>query len=302
MQQGGRGGRGGPDSPDTETGRECGDGQDNDGDGTSDCDDPDCATAPPCMQGGRGGRGGPGGGCNPATMATSATLVTTTCCTGADCSTGVPSTCTAACAPVFLDFMDDCGTMVQQIPGMSQQYAALQEQCHGVEQGEDGAGRPPPPPGVVDCGMNSAVQITMQCSNVRGDFCSSPCYATLAPFLAQCQDQMTPTLTMMLSSAMGMAGSCGGAPATGGGGRGGGGGASDISAECTTLFNDEGRATLIATCLPSGDITTMPTKCSHACADVLVPLYNSCGTVLQAAVPGIDSFFSLCETTQGGGH
>ena len=82
--------------------------------------------------------------------------------------------------------------------------------------------------------MNSAVQITMQCSNVRGDFCSSPCYATLAPFLAQCQDQMTPTLTMMLSSAMGMAGSC--------------------------------------------------------------------GTVLQAAVPGIDSFFSLCETTQGGGH
>ena len=53
-----RGGRG-RDDPNTETMRECGDGQDNDGDGTADCDDPDCATAPPCMAGGgRGGRGG----------------------------------------------------------------------------------------------------------------------------------------------------------------------------------------------------------------------------------------------------
>ena len=45
-----RGGRG-RDDPNTETMRECGDGQDNDGDGTADCDDPDCATAPPCMAG-----------------------------------------------------------------------------------------------------------------------------------------------------------------------------------------------------------------------------------------------------------
>lgn len=34
---------GGPDDPNTETGRECMDGMDNDGDGISDCDDPDCA-------------------------------------------------------------------------------------------------------------------------------------------------------------------------------------------------------------------------------------------------------------------
>ena len=46
------------DDPGTESGRECGDRQDNDGDGISDCDDPDCATAPNCMRGGRGGRGG----------------------------------------------------------------------------------------------------------------------------------------------------------------------------------------------------------------------------------------------------
>ena len=92
--------------------------------------------------------------------------------------------------------------------------------------------------------------------------------------------------------------SCAGS-AGGGGGGGGGDGGADTTTECTTLLNDEGRATLIATCLPSGDITTMPTKCSHACADVLVPLYSSCGTVMQTMVPGIDSFASVCQATQG---
>ena len=43
------------DDPNTESGRECHDGVDNDGDGQSDCDDPDCATARGCQQGGRGG-------------------------------------------------------------------------------------------------------------------------------------------------------------------------------------------------------------------------------------------------------
>ena len=79
--------------PNTESGAECFDRQDNDGDGSSDCEDPDCAMMPPCRQGGRGGRGG---GCNPASMAQSAASVTTTCCAGdgIDCSMGVPSDCT----------------------------------------------------------------------------------------------------------------------------------------------------------------------------------------------------------------
>lgn len=297
---GGRGGRP-TDSPGTETGRECGDGQDNDGDGTADCDDPDCATAPPCMAGGRGGPGGRGGGCNAMTMATSAATVTTTCCAGADCSTGVPTSCTAACAPVFLDFMDSCGTMISQIPGMTQQYASLQTQCHAVEQGEDGTGAPPPTTGATDCGMNTAVAIMMSCSDVRGDFCSSPCYTSLSPFVAQCQDQITPTLTMMLSSGISRMTACGNTPGGPGPGSGAtGGGGSDVTSECTALFNDEGRAALTTACLPSGDLTTMPTKCSHACADVLVPLYNSCAVVLQDVVPGIDSFAALCQTTQDG--
>ena len=303
---GGRGAGGGPppDSPGTETGRECGDGLDNDGDGTIDCADPDCAMAPPCQGGGRGGRGGRGGAgaaCDAMTLATSAATVTSTCCEGADCSTGVPTSCTAGCAPVFLDFMESCGTLISAIPGMSQPYTQLQSQCRAVERGVDGAGTAPPA-GVANCGMNDAVAIMMSCAAVSGDFCSSPCYASLSPFLAQCQEQMTPTLVMMLSSGIERVAACGttGAGGAGGGGGGGGGdGGADTTTECTTLLNDEGRATLIATCLPSGDITTMPTKCSHACADVLVPLYSSCGTVMQTMVPGIDSFASVCQATQG---
>ena len=44
--------------PNTESGRECRDGQDNDGDGTTDCADPDCASSRMCGGGGTGGTGG----------------------------------------------------------------------------------------------------------------------------------------------------------------------------------------------------------------------------------------------------
>ena len=105
---------------------------------------------PPCRQGGRGGRGG---GCNPASMAQSAASVTTTCCAGdgIDCSMGVPSDCTAECAPIYLDFMEDCGDMLAQTPLVGPQYTALQEKCQAVAPGgdKDGlsetGGKPAPP-------------------------------------------------------------------------------------------------------------------------------------------------------------
>ena len=61
---GGTGGTGGtrpgqtPEDPNTESGRECRDGQDNDGDGIADCADPDCAASRMCGGGGTGGTGG----------------------------------------------------------------------------------------------------------------------------------------------------------------------------------------------------------------------------------------------------
>jgi hypothetical protein len=183
------------------------------------------------------------------------------------------------------------------IPGMSAQYANLQSQCDNVEVTADGTGGPT---GAQDCGMNSAVRIMMGCQRIRGDFCTSPCYAALNPFVTECQAQMDPTMTMMLSSAMTQYGNCPttGVPMT----------PSTpvmptdpnaVNAECAALITADGQATLVATCLPSGDMTVMPTKCSHACADVLIPLYTQCGPMLAAAVPGIDAFAAICQTTQG---
>ena len=46
-----------PEDPNTESGRECRDQQDNDGDGKSDCEDPDCAESWLCRAGAGGGSG-----------------------------------------------------------------------------------------------------------------------------------------------------------------------------------------------------------------------------------------------------
>ena len=151
--------------------------------------------APPCRQGGRGGRGG---GCNPASMAQSAASVTTTCCAGEgiDCSMGVPSDCTAECAPIYLDFMEDCGDMLAQTPLVGPQYTALQEKCQAVAPGGDKDGLSETG-GSDACNMNSAVSIMMVCARTvsqlgqggRGggdvDPCRTPCYTMLQPFAAR---------------------------------------------------------------------------------------------------------------------
>ena len=265
----------------TETRRECGDGLDNDGDGQADCDDPDCATHPMCQI---------GAGCR--NMAMAAARVTATCCAGVDCSTGVPTTCTASCAPVFLDFMDDCSSMITAIPGMASQYTALQTSCQDVDQTANSGGTT----GLQDCGYNSAIQISMSCSRVRGDFCTSDCYQSLSPFMAQCQDQISPTITMLLSSAITLFKACNPTDVVPGGPT--DGASYGAGVECSALVAGDGQATLMATCNPKG-AATMPSVCSHECADVFVPLYTSCGAQMQAIMPGIASFAAVCQAAQG---
>ena len=57
----------------------------------------------------------------------------------------------AECAPIYLDFMDNCGDMLAQTPLVGPQYTALQEKCQAVAPGgdKDGlsetGGKPAPP-------------------------------------------------------------------------------------------------------------------------------------------------------------
>ena len=78
--------------------------------------------------------------------------------------------------------------------------------------------------------------------------------------------------------------------------------------------------------LPSGAPESMPSKCSHTCADVWVtrtphfralgarsddlkacsygqvPLFSSCGDVMRSMIDGADEFDALCQARSGGGH
>ena len=241
-----------------------------------------------------------GGQCDLTSLSSAADAVTATCCAGNDCSGGVPTTCTASCAPVFLDFMQNCGSMLALIPGAGDQYNVLRASCQALEGASDSATGA----GTVgsDCGMNTALTIAMDCTSYQGDFCSSSCYNQLQPFMHQCEAQLSTVVSALLSSGIAqlqsnncvasppMIGVIPAAPTKP---------TTTVNTECTDLFDANGRATMVAVCVPGMDMSALPTKCSHECADVLVPLYASCGTVMEAAIPGIGAFAEICSAAQG---
>ena len=84
--------------PTTESGRECRDQIDNDGDGTMDCEDPDCARSPLC----RGAQNGVDCTIRAFAAATSAS------CPAAPQGKRVPDSCPAACAAVITPWATAC--------------------------------------------------------------------------------------------------------------------------------------------------------------------------------------------------
>jgi len=84
--------------PNTESGRECRDQQDNDGDGTMDCEDPDCARSPLC----RGAQNGVDCTIRAFAAATSAS------CPAAPQGKRVPDSCPEACAAVITPWATAC--------------------------------------------------------------------------------------------------------------------------------------------------------------------------------------------------
>ena len=87
-----------PEDPNTESGRECRDQQDNDGDGTMDCEDPDCARSPLC----RGAQNGVDCTIRAFAAATSAS------CPAAPQGKRVPDSCPEACAAVITPWATAC--------------------------------------------------------------------------------------------------------------------------------------------------------------------------------------------------
>eukprot|EP01046_Picozoa_sp_COSAG06_P024555 COSAG06_NODE_2007_length_7858_cov_23.947158_9_plen_252_part_01 len=162
----GGGGAGRADDPATETRRECNDGTDNDRDGLSDCDDPDCATNPRCLAagggggragggagGGRGGRagGGAGGGRGGAAVGNDCSMrglgAVASSCPAAGPGSMVPQSCPPDCADLVMPWFTACQAtdamqqIDQQMGGQLRTFAQL---CG--RQPVPPPPRPPPPP------------------------------------------------------------------------------------------------------------------------------------------------------------
>ena len=116
-------------------------------------------------------------GCDLAKMMTAVQPVEETCCGPSFCTDGPPADCSPACAPVFLDFVEDnraCDTMFQAVLG------DLESKCRaavGVAPSEDG------------CSTDALMPIALLCSGADptdAEFCRGPCYGSLKPFMAAC--------------------------------------------------------------------------------------------------------------------
>ena len=75
------------------------------------------------------------GTCDMMTMSQDAQQVMTNCCPDPkQCNDGVPSTCSFACSGIFMDFWEQCGSMVAlsaQGPAMSNFYGQCQDTAAG---------------------------------------------------------------------------------------------------------------------------------------------------------------------------
>ena len=129
-----------------EAGRTCFDGLDNDGDGTADCEDPECQTDPLAAR----RCGGARPTCNPTRLSGKIRALQRACCVrdaGDMCAetTTFPPYCSTTCAPVTLDFWDTCAGLITEVDAaLAADVETLVDLC--ADPIDPATYRPPPPP------------------------------------------------------------------------------------------------------------------------------------------------------------
>ena len=123
------------------------------------------------------------------------TTVEAACCVGQKCETGgMPANCDLACAGEFLPFYSDCGSLLDGLdpstfgPFASQCRAASQTQAHG-------------------CGFQEFFAAATSCTAlmdanapIPGNFCTSPCYSSISPFLDACEGSLDEAVQAVLDA------------------------------------------------------------------------------------------------------
>lgn len=136
--------------------------------------------------------------------------VSLACCDDGNCAAGVPPTCSANCAAVFIPFMDtynhgSCMTLMQTVGG-TLGLGDLEARCRetlGTDGGAD-ASR-------TDCSTAASMSVVLACSRETANdaaFCRSPCYATLNPYLEECSAEIPSQIQRMLEPVTAMVEPC----------------------------------------------------------------------------------------------
>jgi hypothetical protein len=267
------------DDPTTETGRECHDGIDNDGDGQLDCDDPDCASnMRACGQGNtQGGRGGPS--CD--TTALYGTLMECTQWSATAMADGVLDVsdgfCTSTCYTQLAPIQTSCRSrMTNAMTTAFAPLAPMLGECAtqmAATGGRGGGTRGCNTQRIQQmCGGDATAAATacdQRCTRLldtTSDACADdPTFATYAPIIEACAETVENARC-------------------------------DVTAS-TFLDNVD------SSCCRDEDCTDLPKACTEECANTYMPFFSRCGrhTFGDDAVnlAKFESFERLCAATLG---
>jgi hypothetical protein len=227
--------------------------------------------------------------------------IMTACCTGQDCTRGPPKKCTQACADVFSEFWEGPCKLCEA--DACPEFATFYEMCEEVSKKD----RDPVPivditRGTLDpgsgysCSFAEIVPLAIACSDfddpseiqqaavdamISGSsaaFCKSSCFESVAPFMAACSGDLSPSMATMVPSILPLLTSCGPEdelppvmPQQTNSAR--------VARGCSMLAQRGGYVQNIQRqCKIQSD--RAPVSCSDSCADVLSPFYHECGAAL----------------------
>ena len=278
------------------------------------------------------------GTCDMMTMSQDAQQVMTNCCPDPrECNDGVPSTCSFACSGIFMDFWEECGSMVAlsaQGPAMSNFYG----QCQDTAAGAKGpavsihGGSAQVDAAVYQCSMAEVMSIALECTNAASNmatFCTTPCYDQLRPFYDQCSASMNVMMEGLIDGYVRDMDQCDGdAPGPPGApppppppsawgppppptppprikpppvpiAPPPPPGSAQASEECAMLAMTALQDVEGLCC--GGDCRATPTSCSHECSQIFMPFYRDCAQTLFASnaqlLSNMNTMNALCLVT-----
>jgi len=274
--------------------------------------------------------------CTIATLQAGFSAIESFCCVHEDCESGPPTTCSAQCGNLVLDFRDRCQSILDSIPGGFSNLEEFAAVCEQAEHHSDGSsasstggdhkvgqliGSLSTGQSVTQysCSYTEVMSVALVCTQISAqtvlspDFCTSDCATKMVPFARQCAGVMGASLAAFDLSNMvdTVVQKCGGGSAKGDATATGGSGpeaaAAAVSAECASISMSMTEQ-LSEVCCEDPMCAKMPSSCTHRCRAILLPYFHDCASEMATSSPElftrITGLASICtnEQSAGGSH